>query len=412
MKGIKYLFAIIGVFISLCSLLHAKELLEEVPPLATIRVLVKKEVEGALLEVKGSYKVFNPCDQKYLSAGFRANRFYLSAQSNGVKWGETFSNIFQIKIVPNNAKTTFVIDGLEYKGSIEAYNVEGNLYIVNETDIESYIKSVLTSRLCDRTFSKEALEAIAVVERTNAYDMAQNPKSKHWHLYAEDRSFKGCSNSSLSRDIDFAVDNTKNMILTYHGSPFPTDLTENCAGTTANYKAVYRKNVSCPEGVEVPLARRHRHNTAWNFKVHKEDLANIAGLHGISAIDLFEEKSTGRCYAIRLKDHTRLKDIDYFSLQEYLGKDKLKSSDFSITLEKEYISFQGFGEGSGTGLCLYTSEQMAKRGDTMPQILADFFPNTRLAEMKTVQDLAYEKFSRVAMIDPNLPELDLPEEEL
>lgn len=397
----RVLTQIIGAATLIFSTTFSAEIKEAPTPAAMIKVLVKKNADGALLEVKGPYKVYDPATNKYLSSGFRSKRLYLSPKENGIKWGESFQNIFQIRIVPNDLATAFLIDGMEYRGSVEIYNVEGELFVVNEVDIESYIKSILTSRFYETAFSAPALEAIAVVERTKAYYLAQNSHSKYWHTEA-DEAYLGTATQLLSRAIDMAVDTTKSMILTYNGLAFPAELTENCAGMTANYKSIFRKSASTPEGVEAPIARKNRQNTFWSFKIHKDDLAHLAKLHRITGVDLFLDSKANRAYALRIKDGSRLNDITYFNLRDYIGKDKLKSNDFTVTLEKDYVLFQGFGEGHGTGLCLYSGEQMAKRGDSMQQILSEFFPHTRLSEMKALNELAYEKFSEA--ITPNLDE--------
>lgn len=86
---------------------------DEAPPPAAIKVLVKRDEEGALIEVKGAFKVLNPVNRQYLSSGFRGKRFFLYACENGIKWGEFFPSIYQIRIQPNDPDTTVLVDGIE-----------------------------------------------------------------------------------------------------------------------------------------------------------------------------------------------------------------------------------------------------------------------------------------------------------
>jgi peptidoglycan hydrolase-like amidase len=42
------------------------------------------------------------------------------------------------------------------------------------------------------------------------------------------------------------------------------------------------------------------------------------------------------------------------------------------------------GRGYGVGICLFTADQMAKIGDSAPQILSHFFPESTLVKLNTL----------------------------
>ena len=102
----------------------------------TVKVLIRENVEGALIDVSGGYKVYNPENGKVLSSGFQGKRYYLQSNSVGLKWGEGYPGIHQIKISPKNKKTTILVDGIQYKGSIVVYDIDSKIQIVNEVDVE------------------------------------------------------------------------------------------------------------------------------------------------------------------------------------------------------------------------------------------------------------------------------------
>ncbi|MDN3504519.1 MAG: SpoIID/LytB domain-containing protein [Rhabdochlamydiaceae bacterium] len=383
------LYFLTALAVSTTAFGFGKKEVETVQP-ATIKVLVKKSYKGALVESKGGFKVVNPVDNSYLSSSSGAKRQSLLPLENGIKWLNDFKNIYQIRIVPYNKATTILVNGTEYSGSLEVYSVEGQLYFIIESDVEDYIKSRLTNQFAMQNLSDATMESIAISERTMAYYLAQKNQEAYWHVDTSDGFFKGRVTTKLDVNIDHAVDMTKHMILTYKGSPFPAVLTENCGGMTSNYKSIFRKNVSCPEGVESPIARKSRKDSIWRFKIHKDDLAHLAGLNRLSGVDLFMDDSTNRTYAVRIKGRNCKKDVNFFDLQNRIGKEKLQSNEFSVTIEKDYVLFEGHGVGHGIGLCLYSSEQMARRGDSTEQILTDFFPQTKLSEMATLEEIAYK----------------------
>ena len=110
-----------------------------------IQILIEKDAEGVLLEVKGPYYIFNPHDGSRVSSGLLGKRFMIHALDNGLKWGEEFPGIHQIYIKPRSSETSIFINGIQYAGSIAIYGVGQSINIVNDIDIESFVKSKLTS---------------------------------------------------------------------------------------------------------------------------------------------------------------------------------------------------------------------------------------------------------------------------
>lgn len=351
---------------------------EEKP--ATIKVLLKQNIDGALIEVKGSYKVYNVEKNKYLSSGFKGKRFYLFPHSDGIKWGEVYPGIYQIRLVPTSADTTILVDGIEYRGCMEIYNIDNKVHIVNEIDVESYIKSTLSSCFIDGV-SKNILDAVAIVARTDAYYLALKNHDSFWHVKSDQVKYYGNANTLINPFIDRAVDATKYLVMIYNEGPFPSTWTKNCAGKTAAYSAVFRKRVKVPDGVEAVFAKKDRNENIWTYKMDKEKFAKLMKINRVTGIELFTDPFSAKIYGIRIKDGNHQKDLDFFEMQRILGEKLIKSNDFTVRIEGPSILFQGYGEGCGTGLCLYSAAEMAKRGDLIPQILAEFFPYTRIQKM-------------------------------
>ncbi len=358
---------------------------------ATIKVLLKQAEDGSLVEVKGPYKVENIEKNKYLSSGRRGKRFYLFPHVDGIKWGEVYTKVFQIRIIPTSSETTTLIDGIEYRGCIEVYNIEGRIHIVNEVDVESYLKSTLSSRFINYA-PKEILDALAIIARTDTYYLAMNNQNCFWHVKAEKCKYFGNANTLINPFIDRAVDATKHLVMVYHGRPFPGTWTANCGGTTASYHAVFRKKVKTPEGVESSFAKKFRDEHFWRFKIDKEEFAKIFRINRVTGVELFIDTPSNKVYAIRVKDGNHQKDIDFIDMQKILGSDKIQSNEFTIHIDSSGILFQGYGDGFGTGLCIYSALEMATRGDLTPQILAEFFPHTRLQKIAAYQESTTENF--------------------
>ncbi len=349
---------------------------------ATIKVLLEKGSDGILLEARGPFIVYNPENNKKVSSGRWGKRFYLHPHQEGIKWGENFLGIFQLQIVPTSPDTTFLVNGVQYRGGIEVYNIENQISVINEVDVESYVKTILNEKVSP-SLPPNVLDAIAIIARTDAYYTALLNYDAFWHVTKQQVGYQGAALILQNIPSDRAVDNTKHLIMTYEGQPFPASWTENCGGKTASYSSIFRKNTSTPEGVESKFARRARIESHWSLTMDTQELAKVVKTNRVTGMDLFIDHTSGKVYATRLHDGTHTEDIDFCVLQEKIGKDKLKSNDFNVSIKGNIALFEGYGIGNGVGLCLYSARQMAERGDEAPAILSIFFPNTSIEKIRS-----------------------------
>ena len=348
---------------------------------ATIKILLEKDSEGVFLEARGSFVVYNPENGKKVSSGRHGKRFYCHPHSEGIKWGEDFLGIFQLQIEPTSSDTTFLVNGVQYRGAIEIYHVEETMSIINEVDVESFIKATLSEKI-QTSLPSSVLDAIAIITRTNAYYLALTNNEAFWHTTAKEVDYHGMGLTLQNISIDSAVDNTRHLVMTYEEQPFPGSWTQHCGGKTASYASIFRKNTSTPDGVDSPFAVGSRQDSHWSLTLDTQELAKVVKTNRVTGMDLFVDHTSGKIYATRIHDGMHTENINFSDLQKALGKDKLKSNDFTVNIKGNVATFEGYGDGVGVGLCLYSAMQMAERGDTTPQILTAFFPQTQLEKMR------------------------------
>jgi stage II sporulation protein D len=269
---------------------------------------------------------------------------------------------------------------------LELYAFNGKITVLNEVNIEHYLQSVLSARF-PTPMDQEAMCALAIVERTHAYYTALKTQESLWQVEASHVDYHGAVLTEHNFSVDQAVATTRHAVLTLNGVPFPATWTQNSAGSTASFTAMFRKSAATPKGVAAPIAARHRQEHKWSFAVPKTTIAKVANLPQISAVDLFLAPETTKVYAIRLTGNAQTNDIDFFTLQRVLGPQKLRSSDFTVTAKGSDLVFTGYGDGPGTGLCLYSAEQMSERGDKASKILSLFFPETKIAPIASLEGL-------------------------
>lgn len=184
------------------------------PEAPTIRVLILHNAEKANLEIKGRYALFDPYTNTHISTRFTGKSREIQAVSDGLKWGEAFPGLYQIKIKPDEKISSSILNGSEYAGEIYVYDIGGTISIVNQITVEDYLRSILAAYQ-NQNLEPETLAALTIVARTNAYFQAANPKNPHWAVDAEKVGYQGRVSSSQA--IENAVKATRYMIMSRTG---------------------------------------------------------------------------------------------------------------------------------------------------------------------------------------------------
>jgi stage II sporulation protein D len=301
---------------------------------------------------------------------------------NGLKWGEEFAGIHQIYIKPRSEDASIFVNGIQYSGAIAIFGISGRVNIVNDLDIEDYVKAILAPQFNAST-EPEVLSALAILTRTDAYYNAIRSSNSFFHVVASEVGYQGSALTVPDSPNEKAVETTKYLILVHPNNgknlPFAASWTENSAGKTAAYQSLFRKDGFAPDrGVEAPHAALARQESKWSYTVSKRVLAQALDVPQIKSLELFTDASSNKVYGVRVKDNTSSYDFDFFALQNALGKSHLRSSDFTIAVKEDAVTFNGFGQGHGVGLCLYSATALAQNGENAVKILSKFFPETYL----------------------------------
>ena len=350
---------------------------------ATLKVLLVHGVDKVFVEAKGRYSVFNLTNNLLLDSGIFGKKGELCLVDGGIKWGQHHPKIDNIRLVPGDSQSTFLLNGIEYKGCLNIRSFGKNLTIINEIDVESYLSATLSPKFPNK-LPHEMAEAIAVIARTNAYYFLNNANESLWHVSADKVGYQGYAFTFQKPFLERALEKTRHIIMTYEGQAFPAFWTENSAGRTTTFSAVFRKEALLPPGVKAPFAAHERENSKWAFALSKDRLADLIDAQNVTGVDLFCDSGSNKVYALRIKDGGNAHDISFTLLQQLLGEQKLQSNDFTITSKRDRVIFQGYGQGLGMGLCLLSAKKMAERGDKAPAILKTFFPGIVIAHQHTL----------------------------
>lgn len=349
----------------------------------TIKVLIAEGIEETRVSVEGGYQLVDPKNNKTFSTTVISKDSPLKPQQRGLFWGEEYPGRYRASLTSLGNVFSLRVDGQEYDGILHICQVEGKLSIVNEVNIEDYLRSVLSHEFSAAP-SFEVMAAITIAARTHAYFDAQRGKEAAWNVRKEDVGYVGKVQGHPS--VIQAIDETHHVVMTLDDLPsqtFPAVWTEDSGGRTAPYHLIFRKGVPYPMGgVEAPLAARDRVIKEWQCSVSTAWLASFVGFEDITAVDLFADPFSKKVYSLRLRNGQESKEIDFFALQEEMGAGQLLSSDFTAEVEEGNVLFRGYGVGHGVGICLYSAKQMETSGKSAREILENFYPDAHLQFVK------------------------------
>jgi len=188
-----------------------------------IDVLIVNDQPQILIEVSGRYQLMDPNTKKLIGKRYLGKKKNIQALASGLKWGEEFPGIYQLQIIPEDSIT---VNGVAYRGMLFVYDIGGSISIVNRVPIEEYLLSTLPSRY-QKNLPEEALSAIAITARTEAFYQTLYPRSKFWAVDGIREGYKGLESHITGSKIERAIRATRYMILSKTGAyegvftPFP-----------------------------------------------------------------------------------------------------------------------------------------------------------------------------------------------
>ena len=260
--------------------------------------------------------------------------------------------------------------------------------------LDDYVRSVVATEGSTEN-ELEALKALAIASRTYAVkNMGRHERdgydfcsTTHCQRYRPTGSQSG---THISPTVTEAVEATRGEILRDSGGNVADSyFSASCGGATANMSALW--GGSAPpylRGVQDEYCANEPHH-GWTDVISQAHLlkalqsdrrTNVGGqLHNVTIV---RRDQSERAELIALDGDRRVTISGWefkIIVGRALGWNLLKSSRFEIVRSGTNFVFHGQGFGHGLGLCQEGAHVMAVRGFSYRQILAKYFPTTRIA---------------------------------
>jgi len=287
---------------------------------------------------------------------------------------------WMVDLVPHNG--AFSVNGCSYRGSLIIATDYFHLYVINKVDIESYLKGVLPREIV-ASWPEESLKAQAVAARTYAYRMIKDNGTKLWHLDASHMSQVYGGQTGETDATNRAVEETRDIVLTYRGDLLTAFYHASSGGVTARPSDIWKVGdgeYPYLQSIRDPWSLGTPHDS-WESRFQITDLARLFNTGPLKKI-LVEYSPTGRALNLELVSSAGTLKISGNDFRLRLGASIIKSTYFKASIEGGALILRGKGFGHGVGLSQWGARNMAEKGYSYKEILTFYYRDAALSKIR------------------------------
>jgi stage II sporulation protein D len=330
------------------------------------------------IELRGSTILLNGLpaagDQVTLRAGDQDLKLWLPRQ-NGNGNGPSAQSV--------DEKTA-----LQISGSVQVLRRGKGLLVVNQVDLEEYVKGVVPSEV-NSAWHPEMLKAQAVAARTYALYQHMLSASRDYDVAAsiQDQVYRG--RHGLDARVEQAVESTRGLVITHQGAPIYAAFSSTAAGITEDAMVVwskdlpYLKGVECPFDLESPYYQWKASFTVESLEKSLRQLGFPVGT--IATLAPLSRSRAGRVATLRILHSKGELILRGEELRKAVGYTVVPSTQFTVESFGQEIVLTGYGAGHAVGLCQWGAKELAELGYSFSSILRYYYPGTELKNAALTQ---------------------------
>jgi stage II sporulation protein D len=347
-----------------------------------VRVLIIEKTSSMSLKALGNFEIVDARNNMVLSRGGNIKTTVMGYRNGILLAGKSFDT--DKILIKTQGTDAIMINGRTFRGDIQLTRVSGYLSVINQIDLEDYIKGILYHE-ASHYWPMEALKAQAIVCRTYAVYQMQENKSRDFDVTSDIYSQVYGGRTSERERTNGAVEATKGEILTYQNKVFPAYFHATCAGHTEDASMLWNIDLPPLKGVVCDYCKDSPHYN-WHLVLDRGELrqrlVNAGYKMGmIKAIEILGKNNSGRITNLKITTTTKDVNISAKDLRSIVGPNEIRSTNFTVNLAGDDAVFEGFGWGHGVGLCQWGAYFMAKQGRNVEEILKYYYPRN---DVKTI----------------------------
>jgi stage II sporulation protein D len=298
------------------------------------------------------------------------------------------------------------MNGRSYRGLIEIFRDRRGITLVNRLGLEDYLQGVVSAEMGRRSSSEHsALQAQAVVSRTYALRNLGRRRPQGFDLLAtvSDQVYGGIG--AETPEGRAAVADTRGRVLTHAGAPIESFFYSTCGGRTADSYEVFRGGSRpylrsirdrAENGADYcSISPRYRWREEWSAEALRatlqRNLPDVAGIRGeqvdwVTDVRVTRRTASGRVGQLAIALGGPEVRVDGLAIRQVLrppSGELLRSNAFHLAAvgagrQVTHLAAEGMGAGHGVGFCQWGAVGRARAGQGYQQILAAYFPGTRV----------------------------------
>ena len=259
-----------------------------------------------------------------------------------------------------------------YNGDFEILVINGFIKIINNIEMDLYLKGVLESESgLGRPI--EFYKVQSIISRTYALKYLAKHKKENYNLCDRVHCQVYLSKGKFDRLIDSAISTTTGIIMLDNNKILaPTFFHANCGGQTSETDLIWKEKIPFLKSIQDTFCTKTKQANwqktiplkKWTDFLVKKYKFPISDSISMQLMKNFNQPNRLSFY---------LDPIYKIPLNELRDEFKLKSTFFSAEIINENILLQGRGFGHGVGLCQEGAINMAKLGYKHEQILNHYF---------------------------------------
>ena len=278
----------------------------------------------------------------------------------------------------------------------------GGIDVVMDVPMETYLPGVIAKELYG-SWDLDTYKAQAIAARS--YAVVEDDRwseRRHFDVVAGEQSQAWVGATSNPTALQ-AVRETRGMVLVHDGLVVPAYYSSACGGRPATARGAITDNphhaiapISAGEGAARSACCERTKVATWKATVPATKVAerlrnwgrsnwrpDVAAIESISAIRPASRNAAGRTVAFTLTTPKGEVTLGAEELRTAINaaRDRatsIRSSDCTITLARGTMEFSGRGFGHGVGMCQHGAQEMAKAGNGWREILARYYPSSRV----------------------------------
>jgi stage II sporulation protein D len=279
------------------------------------------------------------------------------------------------------------LKGMVVRGALVIIARDAGLLVVNDLDLEAYVKSVVPSEV-PVTWPFEALKAQAIVARTFALHKKGERGGQAFDVDATVQSQVYGGLGSEDPRASEAVDATAGIVVMHEGRLALTPYHSTSAGPTEDAAEVwgidlpYLKGVACPFDEDSPVYRWERRLPFDDIESALREAGHAVG--SMATLTPLGRNRSGRVSAVRILHSEGELILKGELLRRIIGYQRLSSMRFDVVDVEAGprggfdVRVRGGGWGHGVGLCQWGMKTLSERGWTADRIIDYYYPGTNL----------------------------------